>query len=56
MTLLSAANKILTTLIQECLVKYSKNKIGDYQCGFVKRRSPVNAIDLMKQIMEKAYE
>lgn len=36
--------------------KICKSKIGGYQCGFIKGRSTVDAVHLVKQIMENAYE
>lgn len=46
--------KILTTSIYKKLTKYIK--IGEYQCGFTKGRSTVDAIHTVKQIIHKANE
>lgn len=57
-TLLSTCYKILSQIIQRRLVAIvtAQNKIGQYQCGFLRGRSTVDAIHTLKQIMEKAYK
>lgn len=52
--LLTAAYKLLATLIQKRLIKNVKGRIGSYQSGFVKERSTEGEIYLIKEIMEKA--
>lgn len=55
-TLLNTTYKILTSMIQKRLLYYTKNIVGDYQCGFVRNKSTVDAIHILKQITEKTYE
>lgn len=55
-TILNSAYKLLSTLIQKKLSTNARRSIGQYQCGFVKGRSAVDAIHTLKQIMEKAHE
>lgn len=54
-TLLNTAYKILSTIIQKRLTISTNNRIGQYQCGFVKGRSTIDAIHTLKQIMEKVH-
>src|SRR3978361_1936150 len=55
-TLLNTAYKILSTIIQRRLADATKGIVGQYQCGFTRGRSTIDAIHIIKQIMEKAYE
>lgn len=55
-TLLSTVYKVLSTIIQRRLQESADNKIGQYQCGFRKGKSTIDAIYILKQIMEKANE
>lgn len=55
-TLLNTTYKILSTLIQKRLANQTRDIIGQYQCGFTRGRSTIDAIHIIKQIMEKAYE
>lgn len=54
-TLLSTVYKILTTLIKNRLQETTVDKVGQYQFGFVKGRSTIDAIHTLKQCMEKSY-
>jgi hypothetical protein len=53
-TLLNTAYKILTNIINKRMTQYIK--IDEYQCGFLKGRSTVDAIHTVKQIIAKANE
>lgn len=55
-TLLSVAYKILSTLINNKLRSFATQNIGEYQMGFVKGKSTVDAIHITKQIIEKCRE
>lgn len=50
------AYKILTAIIHNRLIKYSDKIIGNYQCGFRRGRSTIDALHIVKQIVEKSYE
>lgn len=54
-TLITLITEITTaykiTQIQSQLAELAKIIIGDYKCGFVKERSIIDAIYLVKQIM-----
>lgn len=54
--LLNTAYKILTSIIRQRIGKYSERRLGEYQQGFRKGRSTIDAIHVMTQIIEKAYE
>lgn len=56
LTLLNSAYKIISTLIQRRLTAATTNILGQYQCGFTKGKSTIDAIHTVKQIMEKAHE
>lgn len=55
-TLLNTAYKILTPVIQKCLIKHTEQVIGPYQCEFCRGRSTVDTLHLINQIIETAYE
>ena len=55
-TLLPTAYKILSKIIQRRLKDALDNKIGDYQCGFSRGKSTVDAIHTVKRIIEKAHQ
>lgn len=55
-TLLNAAYKVLTTLIQQELIKYTTDIVGEYQYGFRQGSSTTGALHVMNQICEKSYE
>lgn len=55
-SLLNIAYKVLTIIIKEKLQKDTENTLGDYQNGFRKGRSTVDAIHILRQITEKSYE
>lgn len=55
-TLLNTAYKILTTLLNKRVTEQTEATIGGYQCGFRREISTVDAIHIINQIVEKAYE
>lgn len=53
MSLLNSIYKILTTAILCRLVIYTVDKIGNYQCGFIKGKSTSDHIFVQRQIIKK---
>lgn len=54
--LLNTTYKILTSIIRQRLSKYTEARLGEYQQGFRRGRSTIDAIHIMTQIIEKSYE
>lgn len=54
--LLNAAYKIFSKILMNWLVSYVENNLGEYQCGFRKRRSTIEQLSVIGQIIEKNYE
>ena len=55
-SLLSVANKILTSVLCERLQPFVKKLIGSYQCGFRPGKSTIDQIFTLRQILEKTQE
>ena len=55
-TLLNTCYKLLSALIHKRLTETARDLIGEYQYGFRKGRSTIDAIHTIKQILEKAYD
>ena len=55
-TLLNSTYKILTTLLNNKVKQHTEERIQEYQQGFRQGRSTVDAIHIIKQIIEKSYE
>jgi len=55
-TLLNVAYKIFATILNQRLVDVVETKSGDYQSGFRPKRSTIDNIFMVRQIMEKCYE
>jgi sorting nexin-29 len=54
--LLCTGYKILTTVINNKLKKYTEHIIGEYQAGFRSGKSTTDQIFTVKNILEKAWE
>jgi hypothetical protein len=54
--LLNTTYKILTSIIRKRLTEYTETKLGEYQNGFRKGKSTIDAIHVISQIIEKSYE
>jgi hypothetical protein len=54
--LLNTTYKILTSIIRKRLAEHTETKLGEYQNGFRKGKSTIDAIHVMSQIIEKSYE
>lgn len=55
-TLLNTTYRILTATIRNRLTKYTEKNLQEYQQGFRKRRSTIDAMHTLTQILEKCYE
>jgi hypothetical protein len=55
-TLLHVAYKIFAIILNQRLVDIAGTELGDYQSGFRPKRSTVDNIFLIRQIIEKCYE
>jgi hypothetical protein len=54
--LLNTTHKILTSIIRKILTEHTETKLGEYQNGFRKGKSTIDAIHVISQIIEKSYE
>ena len=48
--------KILSKILLSMLIPYAKEIIGDHQCGFRNKRSTIDHIFCIRQILEKKWE
>lgn len=55
-SLLNAAYKILSNVILNRLKPYTKEIVGEYQCGFKPGKSTVDHVFTLRQLIEKHYE
>jgi len=55
-SLLNTAYKILSNILFARIAPFAGNIIGNYQCGFRKKRSTTNQIFTLRQILEKTKE
>lgn len=55
-SLLNTMYKVLSGLILSRIKPYTKDIIGDYQCGFMSGKSTIDHIFTVKQLVEKHYE
>jgi len=55
-SLLCTGYKILTTVINSRLKKYTENTIGEYQAGFRTGKSTIDRIFTVKNLLEKSWE
>jgi hypothetical protein len=55
-SLLSTAYKILSNILLARLTPYVNEVIGDHQCGFRHKRSAMDQIFYIRQILEKKWE
>lgn len=54
--LLDVVHKIIDTLLKNRIMEYLGREVGEYQCGFRKRRSVMDQIFTMKEIQITFYE
>jgi hypothetical protein len=54
--LLNTTYKILTSIIRKTLTEHTETKLREYQNGFRKGKSTIDAIHVISQIIEKSYE
>lgn len=55
-TLLGSTYKVVTTLLHNRLIEHTKENMSECQYGFIRGRSTVDAIHVVKQVMEKCHE
>jgi len=55
-SLLPTAHKILSNILLSRLTSYTKEIIGDHQCGFRRNWSTIDHILCIRQILEKKWE
>ena len=55
-SILNTAYQILSTILCERLKPYLSSIIGPYQCGFRPRKSTVDQVSTLRQILEKTHE
>jgi len=55
-TLLATTYKILSIILLSRVTTYAEEIIGDYQCGFRRKRSTTDLIFCIRQIIEKKWE
>jgi len=55
-SLLPTTYKILSNILLSRLIPYVKEIIGDHQCGFRRKRSTIDHIFCIRQILEKKWE
>jgi len=56
LSLLCTAYKVLSNILLNRLMPYTKEIVGEYRAGFMKRKSILDQIHIVKQLMEKSYE
>jgi hypothetical protein len=55
-TLLNVVYKVLSSVLNERMKRYSEDLLEEYQCGFRPQRSTTDQISIIRQVMEKFYE
>jgi sorting nexin-29 len=55
-TLLNVVYKVLSSVMNERMKRYSEDLLEEYQCGFRLQRSTTDQIFIIRQVMEKFYE
>ena len=55
-SLLPTTYKILSKILLARLIPYAKEIIGDHKCGFRRKRSIIDHIFCIRQILEKKWE
>jgi len=55
-SLLCTVYKVLSNILLNRLIPYTKDIVGEYQAGFMKGKSTLDQIHIVEQLMEKNYE
>ncbi|KAL4084353.1 hypothetical protein QTP88_028176 [Uroleucon formosanum] len=56
LSLLNSAYKVFSRILLNRMVPYVEDCLGEYQCGFRKRRSTTEKLSVIGQIIEKGYK